>query len=218
MAPPNHLAKPRARLDSLRDGHAPTIRESRGQLDSGEIRTDILLTELAAKAEAERAARAESDELRRQLRELDSAARLPRVQVSISDPPKRSDWLKLFYKIGGAVTLFLGGLGTYLGARAVGQEHAVDKVAAAASAQKVIVAPLPEKVQQNERATDGCKVWARATDDYYRQVFGKLGVRIPEQPNAMPITPIETRAPKHRPNAITSAPLLEVLTPPPALP
>lgn len=204
MAPPRHLAAARAKLPSVRD--------------SQEISTDTLLRELAAEAEAKRVARAESDELRKQLRELDAAHRVPRVEAPVSSPPKRADWLKLGYKIGGAVTLFLGSLGTYLGARAAAQEHKVDNVAAAASAQKVVVDPLPSQVAQVERGADGCREWARLYADYDRQIFRKMGVIIPEPENAKPVEPIKTRAPMRKPNAVTGAPVLEVLTPPPPLP
>jgi hypothetical protein len=187
--------------------------------DSREISTDTLLTELAAKAEAERAARAEAEELRRQLRALDeSARRLPKVELATSNPPKRADWLKLVYALGGALTLFLGGLGTYLGARASANGDKVDRVAAATSAQKIVVDPLPKQVAQVERGADGCREWARLYSDYDRQIFRKMGIIIPEPENAKPVDPISTRAPMRKPNTVSGALVLEVLTPPPPLP
>lgn len=192
----------------------------RPKLDSHEVAAETLLEELAETSKEKRAAQAEADDLRRQLRELDHSNHLPRVEVAprSSLPPKRTEWAKLLFGLGGAVTLFLGGLGTYLGARAATKEQHVDVVEQKQAAQQVVVDPLPAKVVNVERGETSCKEWARAKDDYDRQVFGKLGVVIPLQPNAAPTKPIDAHTIVRRPNAITGAPVLEIVTAPPPLP
>ncbi|HEY3253752.1 MAG TPA: hypothetical protein VGJ91_07375 [Polyangiaceae bacterium] len=186
----------------------PPPAEPRSKLDSLEISAESLLDELAKKNR-------ETEELRRA---LDAANRSPRGGGSLTPPPDRKAFLKLALQLGGALVLLMGAATAWLSAHTANVEAKVDRVEVDRKLDKVVTDPLPEKVQTNERDATGCKAWARATDDYYRQVFGKLGVSIPQQPNALPITPIETRAPKHKPNAVTGAPVLEVLTPPPALP
>lgn len=223
MRPPKGYEGPRPRLDSHRDERTlvgSPAPPPRPQQDSREVATETLLIELAERATAEREARAEAEELRLQLRALDAAHRLPRVEAAAesSRPPKRSDWAKLLFGLGGALTLFLGAAGTYLGARAAAQEGKVDHVAAVSSAQQVVVGPLPEKVQATERAAVDCRKWAREYSDYERQVFRASGIVIPEPPNSPPVTPIKTVARVRKANSVTSAPILEVLTPPPELP
>jgi hypothetical protein len=182
--------------------------------DSREISTDTLLAELASKAEETRAAKAEAEALRQEL----ASKRLPSGADSLAPGAERKALVKLAYKLGTPLVLLMGAATAWLGAHTAKVEERVDRVEETRKLDKVTTDPLPEKVQTNERAAVDCREWARATDDYHRQVFGKLGVIIPNQPNALPVTAIETRAPKHRPNAITGAPVLEVLTPPPALP
>ncbi len=182
-------------------------------MDSMEVSAGALLDELAAE-------RAESAELRRALRALDAGHRLPQVEPSTltSRPPKRGDWVKAGFAFLGALTLALGGLGTYLGARAAGQESTVAKVEAKTNAQTSVTTDLSPRVLELERQNRALLDWAREHEDYDRQVFRRLGVSIPQQVNAPPVTPIETRAPRHKPNTVTGAPVLEVLSPPPMLP
>ena len=219
------VARPVPREDTLVSSPPPV--PMRPKLDSVEISHQTLLHDWAARGEeiraeeaARRAAQAEADELRRQLRDLDRSNHLPHVEVAPrgSLPPKRTDWAKGFFGLMGALTLFLGGLGTYLGARAATREQHVDVVEQKQAAQQVVVDPLPAKVVSVERGESSCKAWARATDDYNRQVWGKLGVVIPPQPNSPPVTPIKSHAIVRRANALTGAPLLEIETPPPPLP
>ena len=186
---------------------------AREKLDSVETSAGRLLDELMAE-------RKESAELRQQLRALDAGYHQPRVEVApISHPPKKAEWAKLLFGLGGALTLFLGAAGTYLGARAATKEQAVENVAAAASAQKIVVDPLPGQIKEVARDTGDCRSWARAWDDYNRQVLGKMGVIIPEQPNAPPVKSLEFDAvPMRRNGIVTSGPLLRVRTPPPQLP
>jgi len=201
MRPPKELAVPRARLDTLRD--------------SREISVDTILTELASKAEEARAAKAEAETLRAA---LDASKRAPPVIGSLAPGAERKALIKLAYKLGTPLVLLMGAATAWLTAHTANVEAKIDRVEETRKLDKVVTDPLTEKVQVNERAAVDCRAWARSTDDYYRQVFGKLGVSIPLQPNAPPVTPIETRAPRHRPNAVNSAPVLEVLTPPPPLP
>ncbi len=228
MDPPRHLRGPGVVVPRLQRPASvewlppsdPTLvgmPPPREKLDSREISTDTLLAELARESEEKRAARLEARELRQA---LDASRSTPHAEASppSSAPPKRADWAKMFYGLGGAFTLFLGGLGTYLGARAVGQESAVTNVEAKTSAQATVTADLTPRVTAVERDASSCKAWARAQDDYMRQVFGKLGVVIPPQPNAPPVEAIKAVARVRKPNAITNAPLLEVQTPPPPLP
>jgi len=97
-------------------------------------------------------------------------------------------------------------------------EPRIKNVEAKQSAQAETLKPLPAAAASADKSADACRDWARAKDDYDRQVFAKLGVVIPQQPNAQPVTEIKTRAPVRKANSVTGAPVLEVLTPPPPLP
>ena len=200
-------------LHGVGPSSVPPMPPAREKLDSVETSAGRLLDELMAE-------RKESAELRQQLRALDVSYHQPRVEVApISHPPKKAEWAKLLFGLGGALTLFLGAAGTYLGARAATKEQAVENVAAAASAQRIVVDPLPGQIKEVARDTGDCRSWARAWDDYNRQVLGKMGVIIPEQPNAPPVKSLEFDAvPMRRNGVVTGGPLLRVRTPPPPLP
>ena len=187
----------------------------RRKLDSMDVAVDHVLEQLMEE-------RRSGEELRRQLREMQAAHHVPNIeqphQLPSSAPPKYTDWAKAVFALMGAVTLTLGSVGTYLGARAASQDGKVDHVAAVSSAQKIIVAPLPQQVAEAVRGTAECRRWAREDADYNRQVFRAAGIYIPEPENAPPATPIKTVARLRKPNAVTGAPILEVLTPQPDLP
>ncbi len=208
MGPPKHLAGPRAPLKGQAD-------PPRAKLDSREITTDSLLTELAARAAAEREARAEADALRQA---LDAARRAPPTADSLAPGAERKALIRLAYKLGTPLVLLMGAATAWLGAHTAKVEEKVDRVEETRKLDKVATDPLPEKVQTNERATVDCREWAAAWEDYSRQVWAREGIVIPQHPNAKPVTPIETRAPRHKPNAVNGAPTLEVLTLPPPLP
>lgn len=220
--PPLPVARPAQRIPTAIGMPVPQNAPPpmRPKLDSHEVAAETLLEELAETSKEKRAAQAEAEDLRRQLRELDHSNHLPRVEAApvTTPPPKRTDWAKAVFGLLGALTLFLGGLGTYLGARAATKEQHVDVVEQKQAAQQVVVDPLPAKVVNVERGETSCKEWARAWDDYNRQVLGKLGVIIPPQPNAPPTKPIEAHTIVRRPNAVTGGPVLEVTTLPPPLP
>jgi len=152
---PSPIARPVPRTQTAVGMPAPPSDPPpmRPKLDSQEIRTDILLAEIAAKGQEAREAEAEAAALRRQLRELDHSNHVPRVEVvpASSPPPKRGDWLKALFGLLGAITLFLGGLGTYLGARAAAKENKVDNVAAKQAQQQAVTDPLQEKVTATDR-------------------------------------------------------------------
>jgi hypothetical protein len=124
----------------------------------------------------------------------------------------------LLLKLGAALT----GLIVALTASAQLANQYIDwklkNVEAKQAAQADTIKPLPAAAASADKSADACRDWAKATDDYHRQVFAKLGVIIPQQPNATPVTEIKTRAPAHKANSVTGAPVLEVLTPPPPLP
>ncbi len=172
--------------------------------DSREIPIETLLSELAAKGDEVRAAKAEAEALREAL--ADARGR------------DRKALVRLAYKLGTPLVLLMGAATAWLGAHTAKVEEKVDRVEQNRTLDKVVTDPLPEKVKTNERATGDCREWAVAVDDYYRQVFAASGIIIPQQPNAKPVTPIATRAPLHKAHAVTGAPVLEVLTPPPPLP
>lgn len=197
MRPPRQYEGPRQAL-------ARPPAESESIRDSREIPIETLLSEMAAKSEQARAAKADADALREELAEARGS--------------ERKALVRLAYKLGTPLVLLMGAATAWLGAHTAKVEEKVDRVEASRTLDKVATDPLPEKVQTNERDAVSCRVWAAAWDDYNRQVWGKLGVSIPQQPNALPYKAIETRAPRHKPNAVTGAPTLEVLTPPPALP
>jgi hypothetical protein len=70
-----------------------------------------------------------------------------------STPPKKPerDWMKLLYGLGGGFTLFLGGAGTYLGARAAVNEHKVDTVEQKLDDQKTAKVTIESRVRTLER-------------------------------------------------------------------
>jgi len=199
--PPKEYAAPRPRLDTIRDSH--------------EISVDTILTELAGKAEEARAAKVEAEALRAA---LEASKKAPPVIGSLTPPPDRKAFLKLAYALGTGLAGLITVATVWLGAHTAKVESKTDATEEKRQADKVVTAPLPEKVQAVERSATDCRTWAAATDDYYRQVFGKAGILIPPQPNAKPVTPIETRAPRRKPNTIGNGIVLEVLTPPPPLP
>lgn len=183
--------------------------------DSQEISADTILAELAKQAQEARDAKAEAAALRRAL----GATRTASAESTGSAPaPDRKAFLTLLYSFGGALVLLMGAATAWLGAHTAKVEDKIDKTEEQRKADKAVVAPLPEKVQTAERDAIDCREWARLTADYDRQVFGKLGVIIPQPENAKPVEPIKTRAPLHRSNSVTGAPVLEVLTPQPPLP
>lgn len=154
VTPPSARRVPRAPtlLASPAPPAMPPPLPMRDKLDSHDISTDALLTELAETGNEKRAAVAEAEELRRQLRELDRSNRLPRVEViTESKPPKRTDWAKAALGLVTAVSVFLGGLGTYLGARAATKEEKVDNVAAKQLQQQAVTDPLSDKVTAADR-------------------------------------------------------------------
>ena len=193
----------------------------RSKLDSVDLRTDVLLEQYRLESEGRRAeasarlrAEGEALELRRA---LDAMRRAPPVILS-APAPDRKAWLHLAYSIGGGVVLLIGAATAWLGAHTAKVESKADNTEEKRAADKVVTAPLPEKVQAVERQSTDCQTWARLYADYDRQVFAKLGVIIPERPNALPSEPIKTQARVRRANTVTSAPILEVLTLPPPLP
>lgn len=145
----------------------------RPKLDSVEVATETLLAELAEASNEKRAAEAEAEQLRQQLRALEHSNHLPRVDVApvSSPPPKRSDWVKAAFGLLGAITLFLGGLGTYLGARAATKENKVDNVAAKQAQQQAVTDPLPEKVSATDRYN---RLMAAALSCRLRHIRGAL--------------------------------------------
>lgn len=145
----------------------------RPKLDSVEVATETLLAELAEASNEKRAAEAEAEQLRQQLRALEHSNHLPRLDVApvSSPPPKRSDWVKAAFGLLGAVTLFLGGLGTYLGARAATKENKVDNVAAKQAQQQAVTDPLPEKVSATDRYN---RLMAAALSCRLRHIRGAL--------------------------------------------
>jgi len=126
-------------------GMPPRPGAAEGARDGREIQIETLLRELA---DAERVARAEAEKLR-----VDLAAALRAAPSASSLPPSRGDWLKGGYKLMGAVTLFLGILGTYLGGRSLTKESTVENVAAASSAQKTATSTVEERVKALEKYT-----------------------------------------------------------------
>jgi hypothetical protein len=203
--PPKELAAPRAPLPSIRD---QTIAELAEQTRVAKAEAD------QAKAEADQA-KAEADALRAAAAAAKQAAP---VVDSLAPGAERKALLRLAYKLGTPLVLLMGAATAWLTAHTANVERKIDRVEQNRTLDKVVTDPLPEKVSTNERATVDCREWAAATDDYYRQVFGKAGISIPLQPNAKPVTPIEARAPRRRPNTIGTGIVLEILTPPPPLP
>jgi len=189
--PPKELAAPRAPLPSIRD------------------------QTLAELAEEARAAKAEADALREALA---ASKRATPSEDSLAPGAERKALLRLAYKLGTPLVLLMGAATAWLTAHTANVERKIDRVEETRKLDKVVTDPLPEKVQTNERDATGCKAWAAAWEDYSRQVWAKQGISIPPHPNALPVTPIETRAPRHKANTVTGAPVLEVLTPPPPLP
>ena len=187
----------------------PPAPPPRDRLDSVEIAAGRLLDELATE-------RRESEDLRRQLRDADAARRAEAARIQ-SPPPKRADWAKAGLALVGALSLFLGGAGTYLGARAAAQESTVSRVEAKTTAQATVTTDLSPRVVELERDNRALLAWVRARDDYDRQVFHTLGVEIPPQVNAPPVKPLETRAPR-RTSAVRGGVVVEILTAPPELP
>lgn len=110
--PPKHLSAPRDRLPSLRDGDrtltglgAPP---ARAQVDPGEVRTDTLLAELAA-----RAARAEVEALRAEL----ATKPAPVVASPSQRPPTRAQWQSAGFRVVVSLGAVLTALATFLGVR-----------------------------------------------------------------------------------------------------
>jgi hypothetical protein len=151
--------------------------------------------------------------------ELAAAQRLPAPPATPSEtPPSRAKWHSLAFKLIAAVTGLVGALTVALEVYTSQVRTRVDNVEAKVAAQEVVTKPLPAAAASADLAADACRDWARLHSDYDRQIFRKLGVVIPEPENSKPVEPIKTRAPVRRGNAVTGAPVLEVLTPPPALP
>ncbi len=182
--------------------------------DSHEISVDSILTELASKAEEARLAKAEADALREA---LTAAQRLPSPD-SLSPGAERKALIKLAYKLGTPLVLLMGAATAWLSAHTANVEAKVDRVEETRKMDKVVTDPLPEKISTNERAAVSCQEWARAYDDYNRQIWARFGVAIPRHPNALPSSAVEFSAPKAKPNRLSGGVILEVRTPPPPLP
>lgn len=219
VAPP--LSAPTA--PSLRDlgpgeRTIPGLAPAREKMDTGEQSSLSLLQALAQRGQEARDARTEADELRRLL-VANSVHRLPQVEAARGSlPPKKSEWVKAVFGLLGALTLALGGLGTYLGARAASQESTVSRVEAKTDAQTTATTDLAPRVLELERQNRTLVEWAREYADYDRQIFARLGVTVPRPIGAPPSAPIDVTARVRRTNVVTSAPILEVNTQPPALP
>jgi hypothetical protein len=116
----------------------------RGKLDSREISTEVILSELASKGQEARAAQAEAAELRLQLRAHDAAYRLPKVEASRSTrPPTKIAWVKLTFSLLGALTVALGGIGAYFESRVADQSRKVENVEVKQKATDIVTEPLP---------------------------------------------------------------------------
>lgn len=150
--------------------------------------------------------------------ELVAAKREATPEERPSSPPTGAQWRSLLYKLVAAVLALVAAATVGIEAYTQYVKLKVDVLSAKVTAQEVVTKPLPGAAASADKSADACREWARATDDYHRQIFSKLGVIIPPQPNAMPVTEIKTRAAVRKPNAVTGAPVLEVLTLPPALP
>jgi hypothetical protein len=98
-------------------------------------------------------------------------------------------------------------------------EPRIKNVEAKQSAQAETLKPLPAAAASADKSADACRDWARAYDDYNRQVLAKAGIIIPERENAPPVKPIELdQTPLPRSGRITGAPLIRIKTKPPDLP
>lgn len=98
-------------------------------------------------------------------------------------------------------------------------EPIVKKLEAKQDAQAVVIGPLPAAAASADKSADACRDWARAYDDYNRQVLAKAGIIVPERDNAPPVTPIELdQTPLPRSGKLTAAPMVRIKTKPPQLP
>jgi hypothetical protein len=191
------VAEKNAELAKIRVAHDAEIAKMRAELDA-ERRKQAPIPSLVPPAQVEQYER-----------KLEKKSHKP-----INDGALKA----LLLKLGAALTGLVVVLTT--SAQLLNQyvEWKLKNVEAKQSAQAETLKPLPAAAASADKSADACRDWAKATDDYNRQVFAKLGVIIPQQPNAMPVTEIKTRAPVRKGNSVTGAPVLEIITAPPKLP
>lgn len=160
MAPPRGYEAPRPRQRIGRDPPPPARTltgmpappsEPPGDIrDSREIPIDTLLRELAAKAEAERVAKAEVERLEIALADAERTRRAP--ASSSQAPPSRTDWGKAWFRLVVSLGAVLTALATFLGVRnATTLEPRLDNAEAKQAVQKATATTIEERVRSLEK-------------------------------------------------------------------
>jgi hypothetical protein len=133
----------------------------REKLDTGEISTEAILAELAAKGQQARAAEAEAARLRLEL----AAAKKPVVEPTVPpDTPTRGQWNALLYKLGGAMVAILVPCGAYLAYRVETLAPRVATTENKQETQKRTTGTVEDRILLLEKYTRAHAKWSRCMD------------------------------------------------------
>lgn len=208
----------RARSQTLAGSPAPPSnpppRDMPSEPDTGVTSFNSIVTQY--KAEKDRADAAEA-----RLADVGRSSIIlgPGVDIASRSDVELGRAVRTILKQGAAmlVTAALGALGVTLVRPAANP----DRVAAQGTQLDTTSSTLrdhADRLEQTERDVRALKAWSEKYPGYDRQVFARLGVRIPALPELPPPDTVEFTAPLRKPNVLSGGVILEVETPPPAPP